>query len=92
MSRLQSLPGPDELCVTLNPATDPARILAAWSTPTRSWTARPSSPSPRSRAGTASGRRSSPGAHLRYGFHEDGLLSALAVAERLGVSVREEAA
>ena len=92
MNRLQGLPGPDELCVTLNPARDPERVLA-----TMEYT-HPILDGPallaQEEIAQRNGERSTffAGAHLRYGFHEDGLLSAIAVAERLGVTVLEEAA
>ena len=60
MNRLQGLPGPDELSVTLNPARDPERVLAAMESPIPSWTGRPSSPRRRSRSATASEAPSSP--------------------------------
>jgi uncharacterized protein len=92
MSRLQSLPGPDELCVTLNPAADPARILAVmeYTHPILDRPALLAQPEIARRNGAR--HTFFAGAHLRYGFHEDGLLSAVAVAERLGVSVRAKAA
>lgn len=92
MNRLQGLPGPEELCVTLNPTADPARILADLEY------THPILDGPALLAQQEIARRNGErgtffaGAHLRYGFHEDGLLSAIAVAERLGVSVLEEAA
>ncbi len=92
MNRLQGLPGPEELCVTLNPTAEPARILAAMDY------THPILDGPALLAQVEIARRNGErgtffaGAHLRYGFHEDGLLSAIAVAERLGVSVLEEAA
>jgi len=92
MNRLQGLPGPDELCVTLNPSAEPARVLASMEY------THPILDGPALRAQPEIARRNGErgtffaGAHLRYGFHEDGLLSAIAVAERLGVSVLEEAA
>jgi uncharacterized protein len=92
MNRLQVLPGPDELCVTLNPAGDPERILAAmeYTHPILDGPALLAQEEIKHR----NGERGTffAGAHLRYGFHEDGLLSAIAVAERLGVSVLEEVA
>jgi predicted NAD/FAD-binding protein len=92
MNRLQGLPGPEELCVTLNPAADPARVLASLEY------THPILDGPALRAQEEIQHRNGDrgtffaGAHLRYGFHEDGLLSAIAVAERLGVSVLEEVA
>ena len=92
MNRLQGLPGPEELCVTLNPATDPRRVLADMEY------THPILDGPAILAQQEIARRNGErqtffaGAHLRYGFHEDGLLSAIAVAERLGVSLIEEAA
>ena len=87
MNRLQGLPGPDELCVTLNPAMTLTAVLA-----TMEYT-HPILDGPAVLAQPEIARRNGErntffaGAHLRYGFHEDGLLSALAVAERLGVTV-----
>ena len=92
MNRLQGLPGPEELCVTLNPCAEPARVLASmeYTHPILDGPALLAQPE----IARLSGERNTffAGAHLRYGFHEDGLVSAIAVAERLGVSVLEEAA
>jgi len=92
MNRLQGLPGPDELCVSLNPAAAPRRVLAAmdYTHPILDGPALLAQPEIARRNGER--HTYFAGAHLRYGFHEDGLLSALAVAERLGVSVHDEAA
>jgi predicted NAD/FAD-binding protein len=92
MNRLQGLLGPDELCVTLNSAGDPERVLAAMEY------THPILDGPALLAQVEIARRNGErrtffaGAHLRYGFHEDGLVSAIAVAERLGVSALEQAA
>ena len=92
MNRLQGLPGPDELCVTLNPASEPERVLAAmeYTHPILDGPALVAQQEIARRNGER--RTFFAGAHLRYGFHEDGLVSAIAVAERLGVRVLEEAA
>lgn len=92
MNRLQCLPGPDELCVTLNPHADHARVLATveYTHPILDGPALDAQPEIARRNGER--HTFFAGAHLRYGFHEDGLMSALAVAERLGVSVLEAAA
>ena len=92
MNRLQGVPGPDELCVTLNPARDPARVLLAMDY------THPILDGPALRAQPEIERKNGErqtffaGAHLGNGFHEDGLRSAIAAAERIGVSVREAAA
>ncbi|MET0556257.1 MAG: FAD-dependent oxidoreductase [Vicinamibacteria bacterium] len=92
LSRLQGLPGPDEICVTLNPAAAPRRVLATIDY------AHPILDGPALAAQHEIARRNGArntffaGAHLRYGFHEDGLASAIAVAERLGVRVLEAVA
>lgn len=92
MNRLQGLPGPDELCVTLNPVQEPARVMATmeYTHPILDGPALLAQPEIARRNGE--GGTFFAGAYLRYGFHEDGLLSALAIAEQLGVSVRAEAA
>ncbi len=91
MNRLQGLPGP-QLCVTLNPVREPAQVLAVmeYTHPILDGPALLAQPEIARRNGEQ--RTFFAGAHLRYGFHEDGLVSAIAVAERLGVSVLEEAA
>jgi uncharacterized protein len=85
LNRLQSLPGPAEFCVSLNdPAPDPATVLAEmeYDHPVLDAAARRAQLELR----RLSGRRRTfyAGAHLRHGFHEDGLMSALKVAEAFG--------
>jgi predicted NAD/FAD-binding protein len=88
LNRLQGLPGPTPFCVTLNggpfreedvlaemlyehPVMDAAAVAA------------------QRRLQTLNGQRGTyfAGAHLRYGFHEDGLVSALRVAEHFGIGL-----
>lgn len=92
LNRLQGLPGPDPLCVTLNPAEAPARVLASmdYTHPILDAAALAAQDGIARRNGARNTFFA--GAHLRYGFHEDGLLSALAVAQRLGVRVLEAVA
>ncbi len=87
LNRLQSLDTTHQVCATLNPARPPAGphladvtyehpVLDAMAVDAQDDLAR------------LSGERRTYycGAHLRYGFHEDGLVAAQAVAERLGVA------
>ncbi len=95
MNRLQSIPGPVEYRVSLNPGDrlDPDRIVAvARCSATR---CTPSGPSPRSaRSARCRGRRRTwfAGAHLGYGFHEDGCRSGFEVAAMIGRADMELAA
>ncbi len=90
LNRLQSLPGPAEYCVSLNdPAPDPRTVLAEmdYEHPVLDAAATRAQPELR----RLCGRRATfyAGAHLRHGFHEDGLLSAVKVAEAFGCSLGE---
>jgi predicted NAD/FAD-binding protein len=86
LNRLQSVPGPTQFCVSLNLGREPApgTVLAEmdYSHPILDATAAAAQPGLR----RLSGRRHTffAGAHMRYGFHEDGLLSGIKVAEALG--------
>jgi predicted NAD/FAD-binding protein len=86
MNRLQRLRSRDELCVTLNrtAAVEPERIIATipYAHPVftpQGWAAQ-------ARHGEISGlaRTHFCGAYWGWGFHEDGVASAVRVAERLG--------
>jgi predicted NAD/FAD-binding protein len=87
LNRLQSLPAPRQFCVSLNLEREPApgSVIAEmdYSHPILDATATAAQPALR----RLSGQRYTyyAGAHLRYGFHEDGLVSAIRVAESLGV-------
>ena len=86
LNRLQSLPGPTQFCVSLNPERDPApgTVLAEmdYTHPILDATAAAAQPGLR----RLSGQRHTlfAGAHLRHGFHEDGLMSGIKAAEALG--------
>ena len=90
MNRLQSIESAHQILVTLNrhDEIDPAQVLGATTTPTRCFDARghgrPASARPRSRArdGTFFA-----GAYWEYGFHEDGVRSALDVCRHFGVGL-----
>jgi predicted NAD/FAD-binding protein len=85
LNRLQSLPGPTAFSVTLNePAPRAETVLAEMQYDHPVLDAAATRAQGELRA--LSGRRHTfyAGAHLRYGFHEDGLLSAVEVAEALG--------
>jgi uncharacterized protein len=89
MNRLQGLDAPEALCVTLNGADriDPARVLA------RFHTTHPlldgAAVEAQAHWGRVSGTRGVHfcGAYWGYGFHEDGVQSALRVGARFGVSL-----
>jgi predicted NAD/FAD-binding protein len=88
LNRLQSVPGPTQFCVSLNLERDPApgTVLAEmdYTHPVLDATAAAAQPGLR----RLSGQRNTffAGAHMRYGFHEDGLMSGIKVAEALGCS------
>ena len=92
MNRLQSLPGPVQWCVSVNPddRLDPALIVADRRCATRATPSRRSTrrrPWRSSRAGDGPG---TPGAHLGYGFHEDGCRSGFEAAAALAASASAE--
>lgn len=85
MNRLQNLQTPQPLIVTLNPETEPQAIhdetwLAHPQFDAAAIAAQADLPQIQGRGGIHYC-----GAWTRYGFHEDGLLSALRVAQSLGV-------
>ena len=86
LNRLQSRPGPTQFCVSLNLEREPApgTVLAEmdYTHPILDATAVAAQPGLR----RLSGQRHTffAGAHMRYGFHEDGLMSGMKVAEALG--------
>lgn len=86
MNRLQAIDCPEELCVTLNrtAAIDPAKVLRtlSWAHPVFT----PEGVAAQGEHAAVSGVRRTHycGAYWRWGFHEDGVLSALRVCEALG--------
>jgi len=93
MNRLQSLRAAEEYCVTLNltEAIDPGRIIATidYSHPVFT----PAGVAAQSRVAEISGpnRTHYAGAYWGWGFHEDGVLSALRVARELAAAGRAAA-
>ena len=86
LNRLQSLPGPTQFCVSLNLDREPrpGSVLAEtdYSRPILDAAAVAAQAELR----RLSGQRHTlfAGAHMRHGFHEDGLLSGMKAAEALG--------
>ena len=95
MNRLQSLPGPIDFCTSVNPdrdRLDSASIIAEH--PMRHPLYTFETLNAQTALATIQGRRRTwyAGAHLGYGFHEDGCRSGFEVAERIGAARAELAA
>jgi predicted NAD/FAD-binding protein len=86
MNRLQALPGRTAYCVTVNPGPElrERSIIAQFDYAHPRYTVETLAAQQRIEA--LQGRRGLhfAGAHLGYGFHEDGYQSGLRVARRLG--------
>ena len=87
MNGLQSIPGPDQYCVTLNAASfiDPARVLRQVTFQHPIYNGPAIRAQQRWHEISGHNRTHICGAYWFYGFHEDGLNSALRVARALGV-------
>jgi predicted NAD/FAD-binding protein len=87
MNNLQSLPTPTPLMVTLNPGKPPAEALVHNAYTFEHPVFHANAIKNQSRIGTLQGhnRLWFCGAYQRYGFHEDGLASAVAVAQTMGI-------
>jgi uncharacterized protein len=85
LNRLQGVPGDTQYCVTLNAREAPAGEVLAVMDYTHPVLDR-AAVTAQAKVEALNGQRHTYycGAHLRYGFHEDGLVSALRVTERLG--------
>jgi predicted NAD/FAD-binding protein len=88
LNRLQGVPGDTQYCVTLNGRDDLGEHVLAvmdYSHPVLDRAA----VTAQARVEALNGQRHTfyCGAHLRFGFHEDGLVSALRVTERLGAEL-----
>jgi predicted NAD/FAD-binding protein len=87
MNRLQSIPGPTDWLVTLNPATPPRADSIRWQGTYHHPSYTRESVATQDRLDELNGRNRTfyAGAHHRYGFHEDGLWSAVRAVAHLGV-------
>ena len=85
LNRLQGIAGDTQYCVTLNGRDRPRGTILAEMDYTHPVLDR-GAVTAQTRVDALNGQRHTYycGAHLRFGFHEDGLVSALRVAERLG--------
>jgi predicted NAD/FAD-binding protein len=93
MNLLQSLDAPETLCVTLNAthAIDPARIIARMTYHHPLFTAEGVAAQARHREIDGTRRTYYCGAWWRYGFHEDGMVSALDALRHFRDDLRQPA-
>ena len=87
MNRLQSIPGPTDWLVTLNPSRPPTDDHVLWRGTYHHPAYTTASVATQDRLDELNGRNHTfyAGAHHRYGFHEDGLWSAVRAVSHLGV-------